>query len=291
MEILSGVFEGSTMGTPVSLLIRNEEKESSDYEPLKDVFRPGGADPPTGPSSGRVTGAAEAAHRAGSRHPRGRGGDRKEGPCDPGHHDLGYSLEIGGVRAMRVDPAEIERNPARAPDAEAAARMIKVIEAARVAGDSVGGIAEVVASGSRRAGGTGLRQAGGPPRTRHHVSRGRPRRGSGDRVRRVRDARIAYNDEAYVQEGRMLTRTNDTGGITGGISTGGDIVVRAAIRPPASISLPQKAVDAQGTATTIQIGGRRDPCIVPRAIPVLEAMTALVLADCVLVQEAYRQDT
>jgi chorismate synthase len=98
-----------------------------------------------------------------------------------------------------------------------------------------------------------------------------------------------YNDEPFVEDGRMRTRTNHAGGIAGGISTGGDIVVRVAIRPPASISLPQRAVDARGNPATIEIGGRHDPCIVPRAIPVLEAMVALVLADCLLVQEAYER--
>ena len=192
VEILSGVFEGITMGTPVSLLIRNEEKKSSDYEPLKDVFRPGHADftyrakfgtrdwRGGGRSSGRETATRVAA-----------GAIAKKVLATRGITILGYSLEIGGVRATRVDPAEIERNPARAPDAEAAAQMIKVIEAARAAGDSVGGIAEVVASGCP----AGL----GDPvfdkleallATRHHVSRGRPRRGSGGRVRRVPNARI-----------------------------------------------------------------------------------------------------
>jgi len=96
----------------------------------------------------------------------------------------------------------------------------------------------------------------------------------------------AFNDEPFMEGERLRTRTNNAGGIAGGISTGEDIVVRAAIRPPASISLPQKTVDASGSRSTIEIGGRHDPCIVPRAVPVLEAMTALVLADCILLQEA-----
>jgi chorismate synthase len=292
VEILSGVFEGLTMGTPVSLLIRNEEKKSSDYEPLKDVFRPGHADftyrakfgvrdwRGGGRSSGRETATRVAA-----------GAIAKKILAARGISILGYSLEIAGVRATRVDPAEIERNSARAPDAEAAAQMIKAIEEARAAGDSVGGIAEVVATGCP----VGL---GDPVFDKLEALLGHAimsvgavrgvEVGVGFAVSSMRGS--AYNDEPYVEEGRMLTRTNNAGGIAGGISTGGDIVIRAAIRPPASISLPQKAVDAQGTATTIQIGGRHDPCIVPRAIPVLEAMTALVLADCVLVQEAYNKN-
>jgi chorismate synthase len=291
VEILSGVFEGITMGTPVSLLIRNEEKKSSDYEPLKDVFRPGHADYTYrakfgvrdwrggGRSSGRETATRVAA-----------GAIAKKVLSSRGISILGYSLEIGGVRVARVDPDEIERNPARAPDAEAAALMVKTIEEAKSAGDSVGGIVEVVAIGCPAGLGDPVFDKLEALLAHALMSVGAVRGvevGAGFSVSRMRGS--AYNDEPFVQEGRMRTRTNNAGGITGGISTGGDIVMRAAIRPPASISLPQKTVDARGTATTIQIGGRHDPCIVPRAVPVLEAMAALVLADCVLVQEAYQR--
>jgi len=289
VEILSGVFESLTMGTPISLLIRNEEKKSADYEQLKDVFRPGHADYTYrakfgvrdwrggGRSSGRETATRVAA-----------GAIAKKVLATRGISILGYSLEIGGVRATRVDPAEIERNPARAPDSEAAVLMVKAIEEAKAAGDSVGGIAEVVATGCPPGLGDPVFDKLEALLAHALMSVGAVRGvevGSGFAVSRMRGS--VYNDEPYLRDGRMLTRTNNAGGIAGGISTGGDIVVRAAIRPPASISLPQKAVDARGAPTTIQIGGRHDPCIVPRAIPVLEAMTALVLADCVLVQEAY----
>ena len=289
VEILSGVFEGLTMGTPISLLIRNEEKKSADYEPLKDVFRPGHADYTYqakfgvrdwrggGRSSGRETAARVAA-----------GAVAKKLLALRGVSILGYSLEIAGIRAARVDPAEIERNPARAPDAEAAALMVTAIEEARAAGDSVGGIAEVVASGCPAGLGDPVFDKLEALLAHAIMSVGAVRGvevGAGFAVSGMRGS--AYNDVQYVEEGRMRTRTNNAGGIAGGISTGGDIIVRAAIRPPASISLPQTAVDASGSTTTIQIGGRHDPCIVPRAIPVLEAMVALVLADSLLVQEAY----
>jgi chorismate synthase len=292
VEILSGVFEGLTMGTPISLLIRNEEKKSSDYEPLKDVFRPGHADYTYrakfgvrdwrggGRSSGRETATRVAA-----------GAIAKKFLALRGISILGYSLEIAGIRAIRVDPAEIEKNPARAPDAEAAALMVKAIEEARAVGDSVGGIAEVVASGCPAGLGDPVFDKLEALLAHAIMSVGAVRGvevGTGFAASRMRGS--VYNDEPYVQEGRMRTRTNNAGGIAGGISTGGDIVVRAAIRPPASISLPQNAVDANGARTTIQIGGRHDPCIVPRAIPVLEAMVALVLADSLLVQEAYARN-
>jgi chorismate synthase len=289
VEILSGVFQGITMGTPVSLLIRNEEKKSSDYEPLKDVFRPGHADYTYrakfgvrdwrggGRSSGRETATRVAA-----------GAIAKKVLQARGISILGYSLEIGGVRAAKVDPSQIEKNPVRCADADAAALMVKAIEEARAAGDSVGGVAEVVASGCPAGLGDPVFDKLEALLAHALMSVGAVRGvevGAGFAVSRMRGS--AYNDEPYVEDGRMLTRTNNAGGVAGGISTGGDIVMRVAIRPPASISLAQKAVDASGASTTIQIGGRHDPCIVPRAIPVLEAMTALVLTDCVLVQEAY----
>jgi chorismate synthase len=112
--------------------------------------------------------------------------------------------------------------------------------------------------------------------------------GAGFAASRMRGS--AFNDEPYSDEGRMRTRTNNAGGIAGGISNGMDIVIRAAVRPPASISRPQRTITSSGQSVTVEIGGRHDPCIVPRAVPVLEAMTALVLADCLLVQAACRSD-
>ena len=110
--------------------------------------------------------------------------------------------------------------------------------------------------------------------------------GAGFEATRMRGS--TYNDEPYMDGDRMRTRTNNAGGIAGGISNGMEIVIRAAMRPPASISRPQKTVDSEGAEVTVEITGRHDPCIVPRAVPVIEAMTALVLADCLLVQEAYK---
>ncbi len=289
VEILSGVFEGITMGTPVGLLIRNEEKKSADYEHLKNVFRPGHADwsyrakfgvrdwRGGGRSSGRETATRVAA-----------GAIAKKVLGARGITILGYAREIAGVRAERVDPEEIERNPARSPDAAAAALMVKAIEEAKAVGDSVGGVVEVVVSGCPAGLGDPVFDKLEALLAHALMSVGAVRGvevGAGFDVRRMRGS--TYNDEQYMESGRMKMRTNNAGGIAGGISTGSDIVLRAAVRPPASISLPQTVVDTSGNPTTIQIGGRHDPCIVPRAVPVLEAMTALVIADCVLVQEAY----
>jgi chorismate synthase len=200
---------------------------------------------------------------------------------------LGYALEIGGVRAERVLPEEIDRNPARCPDPQAAPAMVAAIEKALAAGDSVGGIAEVRASGCPAGLGEPVFDKLTALLAHAFMSVGAVRGvevGAGFGAARMRGS--AYNDRPFMEEGRLRTRTNNAGGIAGGISTGEDIVVRAAIRPPASISLAQRTVDASGRETDVEIAGRHDPCIVPRAIPVLEAMAAIVFADCILLQQA-----
>ncbi len=290
MEILSGVFDGATTGTSIALLIRNEDKRSSDYDNLKDLYRPGHADwtysakfgvrdwRGSGRASGRETAARVAA-----------GAVARKLLAARGITLLGFSREIAGIRAVRVDPAEIERNPARCPDPEAAPRMIEQIEKAKAEKDSVGGIVEVVASGCPAGLGDPVFDKLEALLGHAILSVGAVRGveiGAGFEATRMRGS--LYNDEPYVEAGRMRTRTNHAGGIAGGISNGMEIVVRAAMRPPASIARPQKTVDTAGESVTVEIEGRHDPCIVPRAVPVIEAMTALVLADCMLVQDVYR---
>ncbi|HET6450616.1 MAG TPA: chorismate synthase [Spirochaetia bacterium] len=290
VEILSGVFDGATTGTAISLLIRNEDKRSSDYDNLKGLYRPGHADwtysakfgirdwRGSGRASGRETASRVAAGAVARKFLSARGITL-----------LGYSREIAGIRAMRVDPEEVERNPARCPDPEAAPRMIEQIEKAKAENDSVGGIVEVVAFGCPAGLGDPVFDKLEALLGHAILSVGAVRGveiGAGFDATRLRGSQ--YNDEPYMDQGRMRTRTNNAGGIAGGISNGMEIVVRAAMRPPASIARPQKTVDSSGSEVTVQIEGRHDPCIVPRAVPVIEAMTALVLADCLLVQEAYR---
>jgi chorismate synthase len=287
-EILSGVFDGKTTGTPIAILIRNQEQRSSDYEKLRDVFRPGHADftytakygrrdwRGGGRSSGRETAARVAA-----------GAIAKKLLAARGVTVTGYTLEVGGIRARTVDTAEIERNPVRSPDPEQARLMAARIEEAKAAGDSVGGVAEVVASGCPAGLGDPVFDKLEALLGHAVMSIGAVRGvevGVGFEAARLRGSQ--YNDELYSEGGRVRSRTNNAGGVAGGISTGEDIVVRAAFRPPASISLPQTTVDSRGNPAAVEVGGRHDPCIVPRAVPVLEAMVALVLADCLLVQEA-----
>jgi chorismate synthase len=290
VEIVSGVFEGHTTGTPIALLIRNRDVKSSDYDNLKDLVRPGHADwtyrakygirdwRGSGRASGRETAARVAA-----------GAVARKMLAARGVSVFGYALEIAGIRAQAMDPQEVERNPVRCPDAQAAARMVEKIEQARAAEDSVGGIIEVRVSGCPAGLGDPVFDKLEALLAHAIMSVGAVRGveiGDGFAAAAMRGS--AFNDEPYTENGRFRTRTNHAGGVAGGISNGEEIVVRAVVRPPASIARPQPTVDTSGEATTVAVQGRHDPCIVPRAVPVLEAMTALVVADALLVQESVR---
>ena len=265
IEILSGVFEGRTTGTPVAMMVRNEEKRSQDYDPLREIFRPGHADftyqakygirdhRGGGRSSGRETIGRVAAGALAMKYLSGKG-----------ITIAGKIVEVHG----RSDPRGIEDE----------------ILAAKAAGDSVGGIAEI-------------------------VGRGCPA-GLGDPVFGKLDAAIAGAmmgigavkgveiGDGFAVAGRFGSENNDpirkdgfasnhAGGILGGISSGQDIVVRIAIKPTPSIGRTQHTVDIHGNEREIAIEGRHDPCILPRILPVAEAMLALVLIDALLEQEGY----
>jgi chorismate synthase len=287
-ELLSGLFEGRTTGTPIAIVIRNEEHRSSDYERFRDALRPGHADwsyqakygirdwRGGGRSSGRETAARVAAGAVARAILAGRGVTV-----------TGYALEIAGIRAERVELAAIERNPVRSPDPEAARLMERAIEEAKEQGDSVGGVVEVIAEGVPAGLGDPVFDKLEALLAHAVLSVGAVRGfeiGDGFAAARVRGS--AYNDELAMDGGRVRSRTNHAGGVIGGISTGERLVVRCAIRPPASISRPQRTVTTSGGSVQIAVEGRHDPCIVPRAVPVLEAMVALVLADRLLAQAA-----
>ena len=290
IEIASGIFEGRTTGTPIALLLRNEGARSSDYDSIARLYRPGHADYTytakygtrdwrgSGRASGRETAARVAAGAVAKRLLAGHG-----------ISVLAYSLEIAGIRANVIDTSEIERNPVRCPDRDAAALMVAKIEEASKAGDSVGGIVQIVATGCPPGLGDPVFDKLGALLAHALMSVGGTRGveiGAGFEAAGMRGS--TFNDEYHTDHDRVETRTNNAGGVLGGISTGSDIVARVAMRPPASIARPQNTVDLEGKPSTIEVRGRHDPCIVPRAIPVLEAMTALVIADCLLVQEAMR---
>jgi chorismate synthase len=290
-KILSGVFDGKTTGTALAIIIFNEEQRSQDYDAIKNVFRPGHADHTYfmkygirdhrggGRSSGRETAARVAA-----------GAVAKKVLRDNGVNIVAYTLSIGNICAKKFDYSVIEKNTVRCPDPDAAELMVRHIEVAREKKDSVGGIVQAVVHGC-------------PP-------------GLGDPVFDKLTARLAYalmsigstrgvefgtgfksagmtgiehNDKMYMDGDSIRSLTNHAGGISGGISNGGDIVVRIAVKPTASIEQPQQTVTADGKDTTVETRGRHDPCICPRIVPVVEAMIAITILDRMMMQKMIEQ--
>jgi chorismate synthase len=266
IEILSGIFEGKTTGAPVALIVRNEDVRSEDYEALRDVFRPGHADftyyekygirdhRGGGRSSGRETVARVAA-----------GAVAMKILEEKGMTITGRILEVHGKTSQK----EIE----------------KEILAAKEAGNSVGGIAEITATGCP----AGL---GDPVFGKLDGLIAGAMMGIGA-VKGVEigdgfSASKKFGSENNDQMTENGFASNHAGGILGGISTGQDIIVRIAVKPTPSIARVQKTRDIHGNAVEISVAGRHDPCIVPRIIPVAEAMLALVLADCILSDAVFR---
>jgi chorismate synthase len=289
-ELLSGVFEGVTTGAPISLLTRNQDVDSSKYEPLRDVFRPGHADYTYWAKYGHRD------HRGGGRSSAretwGRvaaGAIARKIVATAGAEVYGFTRELGGIAMETFDRDEIERNPVRCPDPVAAARMVDAITTAKAELDSLGGIVEVRATGVP----VGL---GEPTFDKLDALIGQAMLsipatkgveiGGGFGV--VRSRGSENNDSFYVEEGRVRTRTNTAGGTLGGISSGEEIVVRVAVKPTSSVARAQETVDTSLQPRTITVEGRHDPSVCPRAVPVAEAMLALVLADLLLLNRAAR---
>lgn len=282
-EILSGVFEGETTGHPISVLIRNKDADSSKYEPLRDLFRPGHADftytakwgirdhRGGGRSSARETAARVAA-----------GAIAKKLLARLGVSILGYVHQVGEVvwDGGRFDPDEIERNVVRCPDGETAARMEAAILAVRKAGDSVGGAITIRADGVPAGWGAPLYGRLDADLAAAMMSINAVKGveiGTGFRSAGMRGSE--NNDPFEMKDGRPIPRTNNAGGVLGGVSTGAPLVVRFAVKPTSSILLAQDTVTASGEETTVRVEGRHDPCVATRAVPIGEAMMALVLAD------------
>jgi chorismate synthase len=289
VRILSGVFEGQTTGTPISLLIENEDARSKDYEAIKDKFRPGHADITYqakygirdyrggGRASARET-AARVAAGAIARKILGARVTIRAAVVQIGDH---------AIERAHFDWAETERNPFFCPDAATARTWESLLDATRRKGSSLGALIEVVASGVP----PGL---GAPIYGKLDAELAAAMIGInavkgveiGDGFAAARLSGEANADEIRIENGRPHFLSNHAGGILGGISTGQDIVVRFAVKPTSSILTPRRTVTVQGTETDIDTKGRHDPCVGLRAAPVGEAMMACVLADHLLRQRA-----
>ena len=285
VEILSGVFEGLTTGTPVSLLIRNEDQRSKDYGEIKDVYRPGHADLTYdlkygirdyrggGRSSARETASRVA---AGAIARKILGDDI---------NIVGYLVQIGSdsVDRSRLNPAAIERNPFWCPDEAAAERWSAQLVGVRKAGSSVGAVLEVVASGVPPGLGEPVYDKLDADLAKAMMSINAVKGveiGDGFATAALRGEENADEIRKGNDGPRFLS--NHAGGILGGISSGQDIIVRFAVKPTSSILTPRRTIDRHGNETEIMTKGRHDPCVGIRAVPVGEAMMACVLADHLL---------
>jgi len=289
-QILSGIFEGKTTGTPLAIVIRNDDQRSRDYSGLLKIFRPGHADFTMekkfgvrdhrggGRSSGRETACRVAA-----------GAVARKVLANAGISVMAYTTKIGGIAAREFDPQEIERNAVRAADAQAARQMIERIHQVKDDGDSVGGIIEARVSGLPAGLGDPVFDKLDARLAAAVMSIGAIKGVEfGDGFKAAEHTGSENNDAFIQQDGKIQTSTNHAGGILGGISTGNEIILRMAVKPTSSISRQQTTVDQQGGAQEIQIEGRHDPCLCPRIVPVVEAMVALVLADCLLIQKSVK---
>src|SRR3989338_136132 len=288
IEILSGIFEEKTTGAPVCIIVRNKDADSSKYEQIKHLFRPGHADYAFlnkygmrdyrggGRSSGRETLCRVAAGAVAKK-------------IITGTKVIAYTLQVGNIRAEKIDYGEIEKNSVRCPDKTAAKKMEKLIESVKKEGDSIGGIIEVVVKNPPQGLGDPVFDKLDADIAKAILSIGAVKGiefGSGFGAAGLKGSE--NNDSFYSKAGKISTRTNNAGGISGGISTGQDIIFRAVIKAPSSITKEQSTVDEKGKATKISVEGRHDPCLCPRAVPVIEHMTNIVLADAVLAQRLVR---
>lgn len=291
VEILSGVFEGKTTGTPISLLIRNADADSSAYLKLKDIFRPGQGDftylqkysrrdwRGGGRASGRETVARVAA-----------GAIAEKVIARAGMEVLAYTVAIGGIEIDRKNiPAGrqlLRRTRANAlycPDEEAALLMEEELAAARKDGDSLGGVVEIIAHGVPAGLGEPVFDKIDADLAKALMSIGTVKAVEiGDGCALAQKAGFEVND----QMNKNGFQTNHAGGILAGITTGQNVILRAYCKPIPSISRTQKTMDTKGKERTIQISGRHDVCVIPRIVPVCEAMVCIVLADHLLRQRA-----
>tara|TARA_B100001146_G_scaffold162229_1_gene143203 strand:- start:52 stop:1134 length:1083 start_codon:yes stop_codon:yes gene_type:complete len=286
LEVLSGVFEGISTGAPILLMVRNKDARPQAYDHLKDVYRPSHAD---------YTYQAKYGHRD---H---RGGGRSSARETIGRVAAGaiarriladsagvelvaYVRRIhdieAAIDAASVTRAAVESNAVRCPDSAAAEKMIERIKQLRKEGDSAGGLVELVARGVP----VGL---GEPVFDRLEADLAKAMLslpatkgfevGSGFDGTRLTGS--AHNDAFYKDGDEVRTRSNNSGGVQGGISNGEDLVCRIAFKPTATINKEQETVSTSGEETVLKARGRHDPCVLPRAVPIVEAMAALVLVD------------
>ncbi len=285
VELLSGVYQGKTTGTPIGFIVRNTNQRSSDYNNMVDLFRPSHAD-------------YTYYNKYGLRDPRGGGRSSARitiSRCVGGAlamlalQQLGitiqaYTTQVGDIKLegdyTHYDLSQIDSNIVRCPDQEKAQQMEALIREVKADGDTIGGVIACVIKGCP----VGL---GEPEFDKLHAQLGAAMLGInavkgfeyGLGFDGVSQRGSQQNDVFVADHGQITTRTNNSGGIQGGISNGQDIYFRVAFKPVATLLRSQNTVDANGCATVLQAKGRHDPCVLPRAVPIVESMAAMVLLD------------
>ncbi|AII52706.1 chorismate synthase [Hymenobacter sp. APR13] len=295
VEVQSGIFQGQTTGTPISLYIRNQDQASHDYSHIEHAYRPSHADYTYDQKYGRRdyrgggrSSARETAARVAA------GAVAQQFLNQHGIRVQSYVSQVGAVAVPvgyeQLDLSLIDSNPVRCPHPETAERMTELIRQTRDRHDTVGGLVTGVLTGVP----AGL---GEPVFDKLHSELGRAMLG----INAVKGFEYGsgfagtllfgseHNDPFYTDEtGQVRTRTNHSGGIQGGISNGQDIYFRVAFKPVATILQPQATINDQGEAISLAGRGRHDPCVLPRAVPIVDAMSSLVLADMLLRARANR---
>lgn len=281
VRIMSGVFQGKTTGTPISMWVENQDADSSKYETIKDLYRPGHADYTYDMKFGFRD--YRGGGRSSARETVGRVAAGAIAKKLLKRHKIrvtGYTRQIGPCVARKIDLGQIEKNIVRCPDGKIAEKMIDHIMQARKRGDSVGGVVEVIAQGVP----PGL---GEPVFDRLDADLAKAVMS----IPAVKGVEVGIGfeaanmlgsqcNDAFVMKGKKITtRSNHAGGILGGISNGADIVLRLVVKPTSSINKTQDTVTRQGKTARIRVEGRHDPCVCPRAVPIAEAMVALTLID------------
>jgi len=286
-KILSGVFEGKSTGTPIAIVIENQDQRSKDYSHIANTFRPSHADftyevkygnrdyRGGGRSSARETAARVAA-----------GAIAKLFLKQSATEISAFVSQVGDIKApdyLQLDLSKTEDNIVRCPHAATAEKMIALIDEVRLNRDTIGGVVTGIIKNPP----VGL---GEPVFDKLHAELGKAmlsinavkgfEYGSGFGGVKLRGSQ--HNDEFYNEGGRIRTKTNHSGGVQGGISNGEDIYFNVAFKPVATIMQDQQSVDKDGNEATVSGKGRHDPCVVPRAVPIVESMAALVMADFVL---------
>lgn len=294
VEILSGLLDGVTTGTPIGFIVRNENQRSDDYRQMADAFRPSHADYTYsakyglrdarggGRASARVTIAQVVA-----------GAVARQILATLGIEIYAYTSQVGDVRLplpyYAYDKNCVEDNAVRCPDAAVASRMEELIKQVKAEGDTIGGVITCVIKGVKP--GVGEPVAGklqsllAAAMLSINAAKGFDY-GLGFDFADKRGSSVA--DRFENRNGRIVTATNNSGGIQGGISNGEDIYFRVAFKPVATLMRPMPTVNAQGEPVTIEGKGRHDPCVVPRAVPIVEAMAAITILDAALMARAAR---